>query len=174
MPLAAWRAVCTTKRQAGIMPEDISMSKTTAAAPASVSVSLRLVRHSKSEEVAKFEAADLAANPKSRTAFLRSAHEFVLAGSTAISAADRAMRTAIERPSDLAALAALERAEAAKASYLETKVGIGKMFLAAPSLRGHEYGKTDEGDSINGSHLATALFGAFGKNEAKITLKKLA
>jgi predicted ATPase len=151
------------------------MSKTTATSPTtSVSVSLRLVRLSKSEEVAKFEASDLSANPKSRTAFLRSAHEFVLAGSNAISAADRAMRTAIERPSDLAALAALERAEAEKASYLATKVGIGKMFLEVPSLRGHEYGKTIDSDSINGSHLATALFGAFGKNEAKITLKKLA
>lgn len=148
------------------------MSKTTAPTT-SVSVSLRLVRHSKSEEVTKFDVAALA-NPKSRTSFLRSAHEFVLAGSGAIGAADRAMRTAIERPSDLAALAALERAEAEKASYLATKLSIGKMFLAVPSLRGHEYGKTDEGDSVNGGHLATALFGAFGKNEARVTLKKLA
>jgi len=150
------------------------MSKTTATASASVSVSLRLVRSTKHEEVTKFEAADLAANPKARTSFLRSAHEFVLAGSGAIGAADRAMRTAIERPSDLAALAALEQAEAAKTVYLATKLSIGKMLLAVPSLRGHEYGKTTEGDSVNGGHLATALFGAFGKNEAKITLKKLA
>lgn len=123
---------------------------------------------------AEYDSATLAADPKKRTAFLRSAHDMILAGDKTLAACNLATRVAVNAPRNADLAEKMRAARAARDQRAAIIDALADMMLAVPSLCGHEYGKTVDGDSVNGSHLATVVWGALTKGAAKSHLKALA
>jgi len=139
-----------------------------------VSVSLATIAALTAGKPVTYTSEELLASGAKRSDFLKSVHSFALAGNSVMAKCDKALRVAIERPNDPAAIANAENAIDARNAWIATRDRIALMFMAVKTLHGQEYGKTRTGDSVKGEHLATVMFGAFGKGDARAMLKELA
>lgn len=145
------------------------MSATTTVSSLRVNLSMAI----SSLKVAEFDAESLKSSAKLRVAFIRGVITFHNSSAGLAANADRCVRTAIERPRDLSASAAADKALMVAAEASATRTMISAIFREVHSLVGTEVGKTGNGDSVNGGHICTMIYGAFGKAAAGALVKSM-
>lgn len=123
---------------------------------------------------AEFSSENLRVDAKARTAFLRAAHNMILAGDRSLALCNSATRESVNAPRNTDLRNRMILARAVRDERVALIDSLADMFVAVPSLIGHEYGKTTDGDSVNGGHIATVVWGALTKGAAKSHLKTLA